>query len=183
MKTTTLTMTGQRNLWISLGLTAAMALAAGVAQAQPRDGAGRLGPPGAGFGPGPAFGLLHGPLADQLELSDGQRERIRAILENQNETAAPWHESMKTLGAELEEAIDTEPLDEEAVRAIARRLADVRVELTVARARTAQEVRSVLTPDQRETLGELRAQRGAHRGRPGVHGRPGGRAGFHRPGG
>ena len=174
-------MTTKSKQAISLALAATLMLGAGVAWAQPRGG--RFGgPPGDGFGPGrgPGIGpgLLMGPVAHRLELSDEQRQTIRGILEAQRETAQPWHEDMRTLGGALEEAIEAEPFDEEAVRAIARQLADVRVELAVARARTAQEVRAVLTPDQRETLGEMRAQRRQFRGEPGG---PGGR-GFHRRG-
>ena len=171
-------MNTNKRRWLSLTLAAAVLLTAGVAWAQPR-GAGRFGPsPGAGAGPGPAAALLHGPVGDRLELTDEQRDQIRGILEGQREASRPWHEDMKNLGDELEKAIEAEPFDEEAVRALARQVADIRVELAVARARTGQEVRAVLTPDQRETLGEMRAQR--QQRRESFSG-PGGR-GFHRRG-
>ena len=150
-------MTQRNNKWLPFTLTAAVLLTVATVWAQPRGGAGRFGPPGAGFGPG--HGLLYGPVGDRLELTDEQRDQIRGILETQREANLPWHEDMKTLGTQLQEAIDAEPFDEEAVRAVAQQLADVRVELAVSRARAAQEVRSVLTPDQREALGEMRAQR------------------------
>lgn len=166
-----------RKKWLSLSLAAALLLTAAAAIAQPRRGPGRFGPPGHGPGAGPGAGLLHGPLADRLELTDEQRDTIRGILEAQREAARPWHEDLQSLEGELESAIEAEPFDEEAVRALARQIADIRVELAVARARVAQEVRAVLDPEQRETLGELRAQR-QFRGGPGG---PGGR-GFHRRG-
>lgn len=158
-------------------LTAAALLATtGVVSAQPPDVGGRMGPHGAMSAPG--WGLLQGPLGDRLDLSDEQRGAIGGILERHREAAQPWHDDLRGLGAELETAIEAEPFDEEAVRALAQRMADIRVELAVSRARTGQEIREVLTPDQRETLGELKAQR--REMRAGVRG-PGGR-GFHRRG-
>lgn len=171
-------MTQRNNKWLPLTLTAILLTAAAV-WAQPRDGAGRFGPPGAGFGAG--HGLIYGPVGERLDLTDDQRDQIRGILETQREANLPWHEDMKMLGAQLEEAIDAEPFDEEAVRAVAQQLADVRVELAVSRARAAQEVRLVLTPDQRETLGEMRAQRRQLRDGFGGPGSRGSR-GFHRRG-
>ena len=176
-------MTQRNNKWLPLALTTAVLLTAAAVWAQPRGGAGRFGPPGAGLGPGQGLlcagqGLLYGAAGDRLDLTAEQRDEIRGIVETRCEANLPWREDMKMLGAQLEDAIDAEPFDEEAVRALARQLADVRVELAVSRARAAQEVRSVLTPDQRETLGEMRAQR--RQLRDGFGGR--GSRGFHRRG-
>ncbi len=166
-------MTRKDSKRLPAALFSMLLLTAAAAVARPPGGGERFGPPGAGFGPGPGPGLLHGPVADRLDLTDEQRDQIGAILEAQRDATRPWHEDVKSLGAALEEAIEAEPFDEEAVRAVARQLADVRVELAVARARTAQEVRAVLTPAQRETLGEMRARHREHRG---GFGGPGGRA-------
>lgn len=161
-------MTNTNTRWLAIStaatllLAAVLVLAASAAWAQPRGPHGRFGNPGdtPGFG-GP--GMLRGLMAERLELTDEQRETIQGIIETQRETMRPWHEDMARLGDELEDAIHAEPFDEEAVRALAQQVADVRVEVAVARARVAQEVRSVLTPDQRETLGELKAQRQSFR--------------------
>lgn len=164
-------MTRCNKRWLAPALAVAVLLTAGVVWAQPRGG-GHFGPPGGGP---PGLSLLAGPIADRLELSDEQRDTIRGIVEVQRQTTEPWHEDMKRLGAELEKAIEADPFDEEAVRALARQVADVRVELAVARARTANEVRAVLTPDQRETLGEMREQRRQYRAELGGSGGRGSR--------
>ena len=67
-------MTQRNSKWLPLTLTAAVLLTAATAWAQPRGGAGRFGPPGAGFGPG--HGLLYGPVGDRLELTDEQRDEV-----------------------------------------------------------------------------------------------------------
>ena len=142
---------------------AILLLTAGAAAAQPpgpHGGQGRFaGPPGIGMA------LLQGPLGERLELSDEQRDSIRTIVEAERESVRPWIEDLKTRDEAVEEAVHAEPFDEEAVRAAARQAADIRVELAVARARVADEIRGILTPDQRETLGELRAERREMHGR------------------
>ena len=158
-------------------LTAAVLLVtAGAVWAQPPNVGGRMGPHGAMSAPG--WGLLQGPLGDRLDLSDEQRDAIQGILESHREVAQPWHDDLRGLGEELETTIEAEPFDEEAVRALVQRMADIRVELAVSRARTGQDIREILTPDQRETLGELKSQRRATRG---GFGRGEGR-GYHRRG-
>ena len=167
----------RNKLFAPSAIAAIALLMSGALWAQPRGGAGRFGPPAAGPGPPLAARLLAGPVGDRLELSDEQREQIRGVLGAHREANAPWHQDLRNLSAELEKAVEAEPLDEEAVRALARQVADIRVELAVSRARVAREVREVLTPDQRETLGEMRSQmkerregfggRGTHRRGPG----------------
>jgi protein CpxP len=168
--------------WLSISLAAVFMVAASAASAQPRGprgGEGRFGGP-----PGMGRALLEGPLAERLELTDEQREMIRGIVEAERQAIRPWHEDLLSIDKAVDEAVQAEPFDEEAVRAAARQAADIRVELAVARARVANEVRQVLTPDQRELLGELRAERREHHGVFGGSHHRGTRGGFrhHGPG-
>ena len=148
-------MNRSKHVRYSLLLAALLLVIASAVQAQPRHGH-----PGE-FGGPPHFGiaLLHGPLADELELSDEQRQSIQGILETERQAIEPWHEDLRALEDAVEEAIEAEPFDEEAVRSAAQQLADVKVEMAVARARVASSIREVLTPEQRDTLAELRAHR------------------------
>lgn len=148
-------MNRSKHVRYSILLVALLLVIATAARAQPRGGhQGEFGSP-------PHFGmaLLHGPLADELELTEEQRQTIHGIVETERQAIEPWHEDLRTLEEAVEDAIEAEPFNEEAVRAAAQQLADVKVEMAVARARVASSIREVLTPEQRDTLAELRAQR------------------------
>ncbi len=104
-------------------------------------------------------------LAERLELSDAQVETLRGLWTAHREQMAPLHEQAIDLEEVLEAAIHAEDFDEGALRAAARQLADARVELAVARARFGQEIRQVLTPEQRAEMRELHERRRELRGR------------------
>ncbi len=122
---------------------------------------------GAGFGRrgrgGPGGGALHMALRN-LDLSESQRGEIRTILEAERDRVSASHEQMRALGAELHEQIETDPYNEEAVRAKAAALASLRVEMAVLRARQAGQVRELLTPDQLDRLEQMKEKRRAFRG-------------------
>ncbi len=152
-------MSRTRNMQAIAIAAATLLTAVPLVLAQPPDGAHRHGP-GAGGGPG----WLMGRLADKLDLSKEQRETIRGLFETHRDDTAPLREDLRGLEGAVEESIHAEPFDEEAVRAVAQQVADVRVELAVARARLAQEVHQVLTPEQREQAAEMRERRKDFRG-------------------
>ncbi|MDH3745661.1 MAG: Spy/CpxP family protein refolding chaperone [Acidobacteriota bacterium] len=140
----------------ALVLTATVTLA--QAPGRPGGGFGDIGDIGdIGDRRGPP-GLLE-RMADKLELSEQQRETIRGLVEKHRDDTAVIREDFHGLEGAVEEAIHAEPFDEEAVRAVALQVADVRVELTVARARLGQEIQQVLTPEQREMAAEMRERR------------------------
>ncbi len=115
---------------------------------------------GPGGGPG-LFGI-HFALK-QLDLSDGQRDEIKRIIESEREQVVSLHEEMRLLGAQVRDQIESDPHDEASVRAKAQAVAAVNVELAVVRARQAGRVREVLTPEQLEELARLKELRGALR--------------------
>lgn len=113
-------------------------------------------------GPGP--GRL-GMALRRLDLSEGQREEIRAIFESERDSVQVNHEEMRALGAELEGQIEADPYDEEAVRAKAAGLAELRVEMAVLRARQLGQIREVLTPEQIDELKQMKGERKEFRNR------------------
>lgn len=126
-------------------------------------GRGRLGP-GHGFGPGHDGGPGARMFAlRQLDLSEEQRTEIHAILEQERDQAEAYREEMRSLRAQLEEQIETDPFDETAVRAKALALGALGVDMAVLRARQAGQVREVLTPEQLGELERLGAEREAFR--------------------
>ena len=129
-------------------LTAALVI---VQAEQPGRGGSAFGGPGRSFGPG-LFGLR---LAD---LSETQREQVRAILErHETETRSLW-EQQRTARSALEDSIVASPGDEGAIRQKSAELGSVDSELAVVRARMHAEVMTLLTPEQQQELQQDRAR-------------------------
>lgn len=98
-------------------------------------------------------------LLAQLNLTDDQKTRIRTIFANHRDAFRALHEQLREKRVALREAARTEPFDEALVRSRAQEVANVQVEMMVARTRLVNEVTSVLTPEQKAKLDELREQR------------------------
>ena len=129
-------------------LTAAIVI---VQAEQPGRGGSAFGGPGRGFGPG-LFGLRI------AELSETQREQMRAILDrHEAENRALW-EQQRTARSALEDSIVTSPVDEGAIRQKSAELGSVDAELAVVRARMNAEVMTLLTPEQQQELQQHRAR-------------------------
>lgn len=99
----------------------------------------------------------------RLNLSESQREQIRAIFETGRGRVEANHERMRAVGAELREQIETDPFDEEAVRAKAEAVAAFQVEMAVLRARRSGRIRALLTPEQLDRLQQMRQERESFR--------------------
>lgn len=137
---------------------------------------------------GPGFGGGHGPgwsegggrmlerIADRLELSDQQREQIRAVHEVYHEDVEALVNVMRVARGDLQDRIVTDSFDEVAIREASSRVAAVSADLAVVRARIHSDVRQILTPEQIAEAEEMRELfndfagdfRGRHRG-PGRH--------------
>ena len=134
--------------FVIIFLTAAIVI---VQAEQPGRGGSAFGGPGRSFGPG-LFGLR---IAD---LSETQREQVRAILErHEAETRSLW-EQQRTARSALEDSIVASPIDEGAIRQRSAELGSVDAELAVNRARVTAEVMSLLTPEQQQELQQHRAR-------------------------
>ena len=138
---------------IAIGvLIAASLLASAAVFAQP------------GFGPGrPSMmgrtGRMGSPLLGQLELSGDQRAQIEMIFAGGRDAIHPLAQQLREKRAALEAAARALPFDETLVRSLAQQAADLQAQLMVARAQTANQLRSVLTEDQRSKLSQLQAER------------------------
>ena len=143
----------------TIALTAGAALlAAGLgtaALAQAPEG--RRGGRGFGHG-GPGRGGF--PLA-QLDLSDAQREQVKAVMERHRE-------DMQTLGTRLREAHDAQraaveavPVNEGLIRTTSQSIAAAQTDMALLQARIHNDVWNVLTPEQQAKAKELKAQRQA----------------------
>lgn len=137
---------------------AGLALALATVPVLARPPHGRGGPHGGPHG-GPDAGAMHGFLggliADDLDLSDAQREEIHGILDAARAEGEPLWAEVNASRGQLMDASAAEPFSEADVRAAAARLANAEAEIAIHRAGIMGQVRTVLTPEQRERAQEL----------------------------
>lgn len=86
----------------------------------------------------------------RLGLTEEQREQVQAILESERKTAAPLRQQLAETRKKMREAALAEPFDESAIRRLAERRSEMRVELDISRARARSRIHALLTPEQRE---------------------------------
>lgn len=132
------------------------------------------GPPPPGVqGPGPAHPGWHGPhhrfgpqamgvraflrgrLAERLNITDEQRDQIRALLKDQRSKDRPLLESLRETRTQLREATRFGQFDENSVRTLAQQQAQAMTDLLVSRERLKSRVYALLTPEQQNQLQEL----------------------------
>jgi protein CpxP len=151
----------------ALALTVGLAAGAYAAAQDQNTGEGRkpfigrrgpLGPGGPGRG-GPGGPMGTGLALERLDLSEAQRDQIRALMESQRVHIEPLAERASAARRALEEAISAGTFDEGAVRSRHADLAAVEVDLAVARARLHADLLQLLTPEQRAEQEKLAAER------------------------
>ena len=149
---------------LTIALCGLVLLAAALpALAQPRGHGKRGGGPGE-MG---AHRLEH--IAQRLELSDGQREELKELFVARFETGAEGRRGIGEARQALEDRISADAFDEAAIRKAAGVLAALEADGAVDRARQAQRMRAILTPEQLVKLEEMRGER--RRGGRGSRGR------------
>jgi Spy/CpxP family protein refolding chaperone len=123
-------------------------------------GAGMMGPGpgmrGGGPGGGP-FGMM-GPELRMLDLTDAQRQQVRAAFDAHKDELKAIGDRMQTARKALQDAIAADAFDETAIRAKAADVALVDADAAVLRAKMHAAVIAVLTPEQQQKAKELRGQ-------------------------
>ncbi len=152
-----------RDNWrqIGLGVAAAALLAVAatpLASAQntnggppPFMGRGLRGGPPPNGGPGGLMGLMP-PMLNRLNLSDQQREQVRAIADTHRDEAQTLFNNERQAHEALQAAITSGTFDEGAVRQQAMTVGQIEADVAVLRARVFSEVFQVLTPEQQSQL-------------------------------
>jgi Spy/CpxP family protein refolding chaperone len=132
-----------------------------------RRGPGGPGGPGRVGGPGGRGG---GPLAPmflrRLNLTDAQRDQVKAIVDGAQAETRAVAERARAAHQALNEAVTAETFNEGLVRTRAEAVAAIDAEMAVARARVYSQVFQILTPEQKAEVGKMQAemkQRGANR--------------------
>jgi Spy/CpxP family protein refolding chaperone len=133
-------------------------------QAPPPAEQGRPGPRrGFGLGrggPGPLIGTMEmmGMGIPGLDLSDAQREQIKAIRDRHAEEIRPLAERAQAGHKALADATLANPVDVNQLRVAANEVGAAEGELAFARAQVEAEVLTVLTPGQREQMAARRKE-------------------------
>jgi periplasmic protein CpxP/Spy len=144
-------------------LTAALAVITlglgSIALAQPEGGGGRRFGHGFGHGRGgPGGPGGSGFPLRQLDLTDAQREQVKAIFDSHKDEFQAIGERLKTARQAQVAAIETQPIDETAIRAKTTELSAVEADAAVLRAKVHAAVFQVLTPEQQEKAKALKAE-------------------------
>lgn len=158
-----------KTLKIAIGAAAALVLVAGTGgvvmaarEQGPMGPGGFMGRRGPG-GPGGPLGLLPGLRA--LNLSDSQREQLKATMDAHRAAFEQQAGKQRAARKALHDAITAETFDEAAVRQKAADLAVVEADGAVLRAKVHSEAWALLTPEQKQKANELKAQAELRRGR------------------
>lgn len=140
--------------------------------------------PGMGEHGGPMMGMRmrHGAgMMQALDLTDAQRERMRAIHERQERKGIQARADLKLAGLDMRKLMRAESPSLSAINAQIDKLARMRAELHKSQVASMLEARAVLTADQQKQMRELRMKGmggGPGRRGPGMGGRkPGGSEG------
>lgn len=99
----------------------------------------------------------------KLQLTDAQRSQLEEIMRRHQPELQPLRAQARAERAALRDIIGKQPLDEAALNAQAARIAETTKALTIASAHMRAELRSILTPEQIDTLMQARRRAAEHR--------------------
>jgi protein CpxP len=154
---------------LTTGRDLAAQAAGGQAPAVGRGGPGGPGGLGRFGGPGGRGGPGGGPLAPivlgRLNLTDTQKDQVRAIVDAQRDETRALADRARAARQALDEAASAETFNEGLVRDRAAELAAVDADIAVARANIHAQILQILTADQKTKLQELQARMKERRAR------------------
>ncbi len=144
---------------VAVAIIMAVAVAVPVVLAQSTgDDGGRRGHKG-------HFGRGHGGrMFSQLDLTDAQKEQIKAIHQKNRESLRPLMEQIRAKRQEIRQANEGGTVNEALVSQKLAEIAPLEAKMMAERARIHQETLSVLTPEQRTKLEQMREQFKSRRG-------------------
>jgi protein CpxP len=149
---------------ISLAAAALLVAGTAVLSAQqgppmgPPEGRPGRGPMGMRGGPGGPLGPF-GVALRQLDLTEAQRDQVKAIMESHKEQMQATGEKVREARKAVEAAIAAETVDEAAIRNAHAQLAQAMADGAVLRANVRHEVMQILTPEQKAKAAELKQVR------------------------
>ena len=109
--------------------------------------------------PAPGRGIMGLKTFIALNLSDAQKKEFLVIIEAFEEYRDTVRGSLREARENLSKALQAETINEYQVRGALHRAASIREELFIRRVKMRAELKSILTPEQRELLKERKALR------------------------
>jgi len=104
-------------------------------------------------------GRAHDRIFAQLDLTADQKTEIHEMMGEHRSAVEPLRKQVREGHEQVAQLVHAGAIDEAAIRAAVIDAAQIDAELAVERARLVQEIRSVLTPEQREQADELMQER------------------------
>jgi len=96
-----------------------------------------------------------------LGLDDKQKDALKALRSKTMKDMVKKRADMQIAGIELKDLLDKDPADMKAVEASLKKKESLKTEMFLAHIRAREEMKALLTPDQRKRLKEMGAGRGA----------------------
>lgn len=98
-------------------------------------------------------------LAEKLDLTDEQKAQLKSWREEKQAPRGERRDALREAHREMQALMSAETIDEAAIHAKARELADAHADSAIEHARFMQRFRAILTPEQLEKLEALKAER------------------------
>jgi Spy/CpxP family protein refolding chaperone len=90
-----------------------------------------------------------------LGLDDKQKEALKALRSKTEKDMVKKKADMQIAGIELKDLLDKDPVDMKAVEALAKKKGSLKTEMFLAHIKAREEMKALLTPDQRKQLKEM----------------------------
>jgi len=99
----------------------------------------------------------------KLDLSQQQSDEIKSLIKIEIESNKPKHQELKALHIQMKGLTKAETIDEDGIRDIARKIADLRSELIISKRKGLKNIKALLTEEQREKLQQMKQNRRKNR--------------------
>jgi protein CpxP len=118
----------------------------------------------------PPSGRHFKKMAAELGLSIQQQHEIKGFIAKNRPTAEPLMKQLQSEHRALRNLVQADTIDEAAIRAQVAKAGALQADLAVQRAKLAQEIRAVLTPEQIQKFKDIQAKRDGQMDKKRMHG-------------
>lgn len=118
----------------------------------------------------PPTGRQFKKMATELGLSTQQQDEIKKIIAKNRPLAEPLMKQLQSEHRALRGIIQADTFDEAAIRAQVAKAGALQADLAVQRAKLAQQVRAILTPEQIQKFKDIQSRRDGRMDRKRMHG-------------
>jgi len=115
---------------------------------------------GMGQGMGPGHGEMLEHMARVLNLTDAQKQQVKAIMDSTESVARDIHGKLEENQKQIEAATANGQFDEAQVRTLANQKGQLEADMTVEHLRAMSKVYAILTPEQRVKAEEMHKHMG-----------------------